>query len=609
MNPMRCLLPILLLCGPAVLAGPAEEAVPPVLRETIVVTATMTPEPLLLVNRELVVIDGDDLARMPVRTVADIFSFIAPADFQPRVAGGLFGNIQLRGAGYAGVLVCIDGVRWNDPQTAHFNLELPVPPELIERVEILTGAHSVFLGSDAVGGVINIITRRDMPRQVRAHLKGGSFATGGGSVMGVADMGRLQARVFAGTDRSDGFTTGRDFRIRQLFSALDIPHAWGSTSLTYTHLQNRFGADGFYGPYPSLEETRAHGFIAENDLHRGIFARMPTRASLSFRQHDDDFTLYRDNPAAYRNQHRTRSFLFKTTSLAWQSSRTSVAVGTEAAHNRIRSERLGHHQFNRLALAAEIRHDLSAALALQGSLRLDHYSTWGGQWTPGLGLSWFITPGLKFRAAYGKAFRAPSFTELYYESPANVGDPGLMPELAHSVEAGGDWYAARGVTLSLTVWRRWDRNMIDWIRRAPDEPWQAANVGAVDARGLSAMLSFRPAAWMRCQAGYSWNHLAADEMDFESKYAFDYARHHVTLLADLDLGYRTALHLALRRKQRVAPGERYTPVSARLAHRWRDLEFYLQADNLLDQEYEEMKGIPMPGRSFLAGIRLLHLFE
>jgi len=605
-----CLLLILYGCRHAQALTDAEEGMDiPRLEETIVVTASLLPAALHQINREVVIIDSDRLRQLPVRSVNDLLVYLPQLDVQPRVAGGLFGDVHIRGSVSAGVLICINGIRWNDPQTAHFNLEIPVPLEAIERVEVLTGSHTAFFGSDAVGGVVNIVTRKKYPDQVRTDLRSGSFGMRGLSFFGSAGSPRIQSGIFLGTDRSDGFITNRDFRIDRFFGDMSVSHAWGDIHGLFTWLHNRFGADGFYGPYPSYEETRTHALLLDCRLNQGIFKNRPTQINLAYKRHSDDFILVRDNPLLYRNNHQTTVTRFKATSQLWQGKRTAVAIGAEAERCGIVGERLGNHAFTQLAMASEVRHELSERTHLQGSLRVEHQSAYGFRWSPGLGIATFLTPRFKVRSAYGKAFRTPSFTELYYESPANLGNPDLKPETADSFEVGWGWYPSNETSISFTAYRRWDREMIDWVRQHPDNPWQAVNIGRVDVCGTSVMIDFQPVSAFRCQTGYTYNNLNAGRTNFESKYALDYARHHFSVLADFAVRRNLTLSAAVHHKHRSMGQSSYTLAGARLAYRRKVFEFFIQSDNLLNQTYEELKGVPMPRRSFTAGVKLFKVFE
>lgn len=596
----------LLLVLPAFPAGEQPEAEGPV--ETVVVSASLTPETASQVNREVLVVSGDELRRLPVRTIDDLLAFLAPLDVRPRVAGGLFGDVSLRGASESGVLVCIDGLRWNDPQTGHFNLEIPVPLELIERVEVLCGSQSIYFGADAVGGVIHIITRREVPSQVQAALTAGSFGTGSVSALGAGVRGRWSGQVIAGGARSDGFASDRDYRIGQLMGAARLTHGLGWTDVSAVRLNNRFGAAGFYGPYPSYEETLTDAFWTVTALRAGPFRQFPTECRFSLKRHDDEFTLIRERPDFYRNRNTTRTALFQSTTRLLQSGGTTVAAALEFAGSALDSSRMGRHSIRRGSAAVEVQQEIRPGWMVEGSLRFDEYSSWGGRWTPGAGCSFFLRPDLKLRGYYGQAFRAPTFTELYYQSPGDRGDPGLAPETAQTVEAGADWYARPEFTLSFTVFRRWDREMIDWIRRDPAAHWQAANIGRVDVAGCSLLASGTVAGGVRFQGGYSWNGLDPGVVDYESKYALNYARHHLSALVTAPLNRATWLNAALHFKQR-SDGQACVPAYVEVRHSWRDLEFLGRIDNLFDESYEEVPGVAMPGRCLAVGVRFRRVFE
>jgi outer membrane cobalamin receptor len=129
--------------------------------ETVVVTAAATPIPLGSVTRTLTVITREEIAQLPVHTVADVLRLASSVDVRARGARGVQTDFAVRGAHFGQMLMLVDGVRLNDPQSGHHNGDVPVPLEAIERIEILHGPGSSLFGADAFGGTINVITRRD----------------------------------------------------------------------------------------------------------------------------------------------------------------------------------------------------------------------------------------------------------------------------------------------------------------------------------------------------------------------------------------------------------------------------------------------------------------
>jgi iron complex outermembrane receptor protein len=604
MNRTVCLILLSALIAP-VSGFPRSSDSPPApeIRETVVVSASLAPAELGQATREVVVIPGDVMRRWPVQRVTDVLALAAVVDLRPSVAGGLFGDIYLRAASSAGVLVCVDGMRWNDPQTAHFNMEIPVPLELVERVEILTGASSVFFGADAVGGVVNIITRRTAPDGARLAVSGGSFGTAGGAVTASAGLGSGHALVYGGLSRSDGFMPNRDYRLGQVWAGFTQPHSLGSAEISYGHLDSAFGAQGFYGPYPSYEHTRSHGLVWRNSLSAGFFRRRPTRVDLSWRRHDDDYILVRDHPELYRNRHENQTVQLLVHSLAADTPHFLCAAGFELRRDALASARLGDHSTGQAAGMVEFQWLPDTRTVLQGTLRVDHFSRYGTVWTPGLGLAWRPAERWKLRAFAGKAFRAPSFTELYYWSPSNQGNPALLPERAATLEGGADWFGAAGSQVSGTAFVRWDREMVDWIRVGPLEPWRAANIGRAAVAGGSIHAARPLAAGLRLQGGYALNGLALGQpVDFESKYVLDYCRHHLAAQLTGAWGAATTWSVSVHHKVRAGVDRRYTLLAARAARRWRNLEFHVRAENLLNESYEEVLGVPMPGRAVYGGV-------
>ncbi len=569
---------------------------------TVVVTGTLVPGTLAQSTREVLVLEAEQLQALPITTVGEALSMAASLDLQTRVPGALFGDVRMRGTHFGGVLVCIDGVRWNDPQTGHFNLEIPIPLEMVERIEVLTGSQCAFYGSEAVGGVINVITRRADGRR-EARLEGGSYGSGSAAALVEGVQGAWQGRVFGGYARSDGFAQNRDFATIQAAAEGSRTLETGHLRAMYTFLDQRFGAENFYGAFPSWEATTGHGLLLSAELDRGPIAGHAARVDATWRRHDDHFVLYRDRPALYENRHSNTTAQVKAVSVLFKGRGATLTGALEGGRDELASERLGDHHVSRIAGTVEWLQELVPGLSFQASLRGDHSSTWGRQWTPGAGLAWRATPTLKIRAAWGKAFRAPSFTELYYSSPAQMGNPNLSPERSRSLEAGADWLPGGSLNVSLTLFRRWDRDQIDWVRRNAGDPWTAANLGALRAQGASFQASGRPTRRLGASFGWSWTRLDLPAAAYASRYAPDCVRHHVTATLTAELPKAMRLSTTCTYKDRALPGSDPLLLSFRLGRAFGALETFLQGENLLDRRWEELQGIPLPGRTFSAGLR------
>ena len=136
-------------------------------RQDVVVTAAATPVELSTVTRTLTVITRDQIARLPVHSIADALRLISSVDVRARGERGVQTDFAVRGANFGQMLVLVDGVRLNDAQSGHHNGDIPLSLDAIDRIEILHGPGSSLFGADAFGGTINVITRRDPARRVR----------------------------------------------------------------------------------------------------------------------------------------------------------------------------------------------------------------------------------------------------------------------------------------------------------------------------------------------------------------------------------------------------------------------------------------------------------
>jgi len=298
------------------------------------------------------VITREEIARLPARTIADVLDDALGVEIMGRSPAQA--DIAMRGSSTTQVLVLVDGVRVNDLQTEHANLDLAIPLADVERVEILRGSGSTLYGPDAAGGVVNIITAgHDGAAASRASLRawGGSFGTGGASGSLADSVGDFAIQASAEHERSDGHRADTDYGVTQ--ASLAAARALGSGRLrARAGLGVRsFGAADFYATYPSYERTRS----ATASLRYDFSPADRVRASLtaSTRRHSDDYVLVRDDPSLYHNRHRSWQSGLEAIARVALTPGLVAAVGADASDARLSSERLGDREEKRGALFAE----------------------------------------------------------------------------------------------------------------------------------------------------------------------------------------------------------------------------------------------------------------
>jgi len=210
----------------------------------------------------------------------------------------------------------------------------------------------------------------------------------------------------------------------------------------------------------------------------------------------------------------------------------------------------------------------------------------------------------------------PTFTELYYTDPQTVGNPDLRPETATNVEAGLAWNAGP-LLLDAALFHRHGTDVIDFVRSSPDEPYRATNIRTVDTTGVEATLSLDPAHLARTPlarlslraAFYSADlaELEAGAGATEGRYVLDPLRTRCDLLAEARLPLRIEALARLSYFDRPSFDGGVLLLDARLAYDLLEgqiLEVYLEGENLGDVRYEEVPGVPLPGLTLAAGVRL-----
>src|SRR4051812_5783598 len=147
--------------------------------DPVTVTGSLQPKQISGTGRNIVVIKGDRFRNLPVHSVDELLRFLPGIEVQMRGPMGSQSDIVLRGGTFQQVLVLLDGVRINDPNTGHFNSYIPIAPAEIDRIEVLKGASSAIYGSDAVGGVIQVITKTFAAREGVKQFSGSAQVAAG----------------------------------------------------------------------------------------------------------------------------------------------------------------------------------------------------------------------------------------------------------------------------------------------------------------------------------------------------------------------------------------------------------------------------------------------
>ena len=566
------------------------------LLDTMRVAASARTGALAAAMRSVTIIGRDDIERTAARTLGDVLAPLTGVDIRARSPASA--DVALRGASTEGVIVLVDGIRVSDQQSGHFDLDLSVPLNDVDHIEILRGTSSALHGADAVGGVINVVTRGARPAtSASLRASGGTFATS--AIAFDASSQNLSGAI--DHTGSSGSRPGTDYSATQARASLSSAAFNGIVRVDGGLGVRHFGAADFYGAYPAYEDTRSATASAAYDIGLGTDWSLSARADT--RRHGDLFTLVRTNPALYQNQHTSWQSGLEVVTHGQPSGVLSVASGADIHALTLTSARLGDHDLRRNALYSEVTLGEAGHASVDLGARGDWSSADKAFFSPSIAGMLPLGHEVSLRASTSRGFREPTWTELYYKDPANIGDSTLKAETFWSGEMGV--HAATGARTSVDAvyfWREAD-DLIDWTKpaSAPDSvPWHTKNVERASYRGVEAEASLRElfaADWTLRASALSFTSDAA--AGFRGKYALSPITSSIGVSTTFHVG-SARLGVDATRSRRAGEGMQ-TIGNMRLVAPMGAVQLTADLFNLGDASYLDVSGKPIAGRALLVG--------
>ena len=445
-------------------AGPAEAQIEPKTAslEPIIVTAARSPQPLTDLIADVTYIGAEDIVRAGAQSVAELLARVPGVEIATNGGPGSTTSVFLRGANRGHTLVLIDGLRVGSSSDGATALEA-IPLEQIDHIEILRGPASSLYGADAIGGVIQIFTRRSHGAlSANASAGYGTYGTGTTRVgiSGAAGERGWRFALQAGARRSEGFNAIAN---PENFSYNPDRDGYRDDSASAS-IGYRFAADQelsaqFFRSRQNAQFDAGMGFddrtittlTAYSIASRNRLASFWTSRLEAGEGDDDSLSQTGFGPARFKTRQRQ---------YAWQND-FAVTQGTLSVAFERREERLASD----VAYAVTTRNTNAVVgvwqwrdgpQALQANLRRDDSSQFGARTTGALAYAYAFGDGLRASASYGTAFKAPTFNDLYYPGFSN---PELQPETAHNAEVALR-YAKSDLTAGIVAYRNRVRDLI-----------------------------------------------------------------------------------------------------------------------------------------------------
>ena len=297
------------------------------------VLGSAVPVPLAESSASVVVLPVEDKMLL-LESPQELLRQDSSVYLEERGAGGGQADLILRGGTFEQALVLLNGFRINDSQTAHHNLDLPIPLDAMDSIQVLHGAGSTLHGADALSGVADFLTAAPSANSLRLRVGGGSFESNEESLVGELARKRWSSRLTAERNFSTGFMADRDYRNEDASSESWVSSRLGISDLLFAASDRSFGANQFYGPYNSWERTK--GWFASGRQELGS----RTVAAFGYRRHTDEFVLLRDNPSFYENNHIDGSWQASLRHTVTVAKSSLLLLGLESDGDNIRSYNL-----------------------------------------------------------------------------------------------------------------------------------------------------------------------------------------------------------------------------------------------------------------------------
>ena len=574
--------------------------------EQLVVTGSYAAVPMEETDRSVSTIPVEQ-SPVVFRNWADALEQEPSLDVQQR-APGTSADLSIRGATFGESLILVNGLRLNDVQTGHNNLDLPFPFAAVERIEVLKGAGSTLYGSDAMGGAVNFITAVPTRSEFRLGAAMGNFGTN--LENGVASWVRphfSQQLTFL-RELSSGFTADRNYRNLAFGAETVFTTAAGRSDVLLGLSDRPYGAAGFYGvpsSIPSFERDKAWFAAWSQAIDK------QTSASFAYRRHTDEYIYTLQDPSAYENNHIGEDWQASLRRDDRLAANTRLYYGADALREHIDSNSLGIHTRDQAGFYLSLDARSLRRFSLTAGVREELYTAGRQVFSPSISGAYWLTSRLKLHASASHAFRLPDYTELYYTDPIHLNDPNLKPETSWSYEGGVQLTLQRGLTAEATVFQHRDRDVIDYARPStalPTTPYTAGNIDSLNFTGAELSLRWQLPQRQKIELAYSELHGdSSAPAGLAYLYSFNYPVHSgvATWWSHTPFGFDSRFRVAALERYGQSPYPLVEWAVSREFH-WSThyVTPYVQLTNMTNTKYQEISGVAMPGRGFVAGLEL-----
>ena len=573
--------------------------------DSIVIASSRIDLPFKENSRTIKVITASEIKESAVTNVSDLLQQVAGIDMRRRGVAGMQADLYIRGGSFDQTLILIDGIKVEDPQTGHHTMNMALPIEVIERVEIIKGPAARVFGQNAFTGAINIVTKSNANNVNAIGFQIGSY--GQEHVNGTIgkDLGKTSVIAHASINTSDGYRHNTDFENQNYFFKSSFNKDKTPINLIGYFTERKFGANGFYASPAAInqyEETQSSLVGVTSEIKS---KNLTIKPRLYWKRNQDMYVFIRQNPAIYRNLHISNK-VGGEINMSYSSSLGTTGFGIDMAKVYLSSNNLGDRDRFMSTLFLEHRFKLAKdKLDITPGVAVTYFSDFKFHAFPGIDLGYQINDELKVYANAGYTYRIPTYTDLYYSDPTTLGNENLNPEEALTEEIGIK-YNKGNFSTSFAVFNRDSDNLIDYTKENATDKWEATNIQDLNAFGFEVNASYTyKMKGFNQNLNFGYTYLDEDLEDLEdlfSRYSINSLKHHITAT------YRSQFIKNLRQSiiykfAERTTGDSYNVVDVMATLDLKSFEISVIGNNIFNTEYTETNLVPMPKGNVLIGAK------
>lgn len=579
--------------------------------EDIVITPSRARQPYEESGRSVDVITAKGLKYLNPEDISGALKYTPAVKITDYGAPGAQKTITMRGSTASQVLVLMDGLPVNSPRSGDVDLN-SIPLENVERIEVMRGPGSSLYGSNAMGGVVNIVTKSvpDQGREVELSSSFGTFRAYREQVSYGEKLKNLGYRISAGYQSSEGHRDNAEYNAKDLNGKLTYEfNPENKLTLNAGAYKDKAGSPGSILS-PDLNDKQIHrkNFFSLNwEVSPWIDKDFEITSRLY--QNYDRLEFIETPEPLDKTTHATKSRGAGTQFNQKISPSYAVIYGLDWAQHFNDSTSTAKHEYvsragylkNQLDFFDNFRIDLGA--------RLDEYSNFGSEISPSAGFLYRLKDDINLHLLIARSFRAPTFNDLYWPADGfSQGNPNLRPEKGLTGEFGIEKEFSKGIKIGLSYFRSDYDNLIKW-QEDSDTVWRPKNIDSALISGIEQAIEMEPVEHLLLKIDYTYlrakdestNKFLTYQPKHKSGLSLDYTGFKGCVISVTGQFVDRSFHNA----GNTIYVKRYYTIGLGFSKTIKEyLEFFCGIGNLLNKKYQSVRNYPLPGFSLRSGVRV-----